>query len=189
MKQKIEDYLKRLEEHHRETYEHSLRVASLSKNLGEINFLQHEDVTLLYNSGLLHDIGKIEVSPNILSKAGSLNESEKEEVENHVREGFRILRGPFFRDIREVIARHHEFSRNPYPRDREDRRQTIRKAERRTKDKRFSILGQILAVSDMYDALRMKRSYKPSLKLDEVEKRLNENFIGDMKYIQQVISL
>ena len=189
MEQKIEDYLRRLEEHHKETYEHSLRVASLSKTLGEINSLQSQDVALLYNSGLLHDIGKIKVSPEILSKLGSLNEMEREEIESHVRGGFRILRGSSFGDIREVIVRHHEFSRNSYPRDGKERREIVRKTDRRTDNERFSMLGQILAVSDMYDALRMARAYKPALGMDKVERGLKDNFTGDMKYVKQVIFL
>ena len=189
MKNKVENYLAQLKNHHRETYEHCLRVAFNCRSLSVTNSLPPQDIDLVYNSGLLHDIGKTRVPINILSKTGELTEEEREEIERHVRYGFIFLEGDDFREVREVIVRHHEFSINPYPRSGEDRRRLERTEDRREEDQRFSTLGQILAVSDIRDALSMARSYKPALGKEEVERQLRSKFTGDLKYIEQVMKI
>ena len=184
----ITKYLQELEKHHRETYEHSLRVANLCRKIGEINQLGIDDLDLLYNSGLVHDIGKLKVPRELLSKKGSLSENERMIINTHVREGFLILQRENLDDIREVVIRHHEFSKSPYPRKIVDRR-TDERGSRRGNNERFNRLGQILAISDIYDALTSERSYKDSLSKDKVSMLIKQDFTGENKYIDQVLHL
>ncbi len=68
-------YMRLLREHHRDTYTHSLRVGLLCIDLGFENGL-HDSIKELGYSGLLHDVEKIDVPIEILTKRGELDEHE-----------------------------------------------------------------------------------------------------------------
>jgi len=199
MEKTISEHLKILRDYHMDTYEHSLRVALSCSRLGIANDLGLLEVNLVYHVGLVHDIGKLKVPLVLLTKESELTEEERMLIGGHVRQGYLILEGDFFREIRPIMASHHEFGRRPYPRNGLDRRKDKRysgrrgekegDSERRAEDERVSKLGQILAVSDMHDALSMPRAYKDALTKEEVRKILEVEFRGDKKYIEQIIRL
>ena len=198
MEKTISEHMKKLRDYHRDTYEHSLRVALSCSRLGIANCLDLHEVNLVYHAGAIHDIGKLKVPLELLTKESELTEEERTLIEGHVRQGYLILEGDFFREIRPIMASHHEFGRRPYPRNGLDRRKEKRcggrrgekegDSERRAEDERVSKLGQILAVSDMHDALSMPRAYKDALTKEEVRKILEVEFRGDKKYIEQIIN-
>ncbi|MAH03528.1 hypothetical protein CMI39_01935 [Candidatus Pacearchaeota archaeon] len=190
-KEKIKKYLKELKKHHRESYEHILRAGLLCIKLGYKNKFSKEDIKLLGYSGLFHDAGKIKIPKEILSKKSLLSKEEKKIIDNHSRFSFSRLNDSEDNKIKKIIIMHHEYQTNPYPRKLSDRRKNKRKKERRIKIHseiyKINKLAEILAVADMYDALKNKRAYKKQLTKKEIEKILNVQFSGDRRYIKQVL--
>ena len=199
MEKTISQHMKELRDYNIDTYEHSLRVALSCSRLGIANGLELPEVNLVYHAGRVHDIGKLKVPLELLTKESELTEEERTLIEGHVRQGYLILEGDFFREIRSIMVSHHEFGRRPYPRNGLDRRKETRDyeigcekegdSERRAEDERVSKFGQILAVCDMHDALSMPRAYKGALSKEEVRRILEVEFRGDKKYIEQIIGI
>lgn len=173
-REEVQKYLSLIRLHHADTYKHSCRVALLSVDLGiekEVGSLRS-----LACGALLHDIGKVNVPEEILDKQGLLNESERLKMNSHPVTGFYMIKDfpdPF---ARHIVISHHEFKKNPYP------RKTIREYP----DPR-NILGQIVAVADIFDALASKRSYKLPLSKEETEAALREQFLGSKDLIARVM--
>lgn len=97
----------------------------------------------------LHDVGKIAVPERILRKHGSLTEEEFNEMKLHTLKGWRIIQGLGLGPVAEnIIHYHHEKGDgNGYP--------------ERLSGEQIPIEACILALADVYDALRQKRVYKP----------------------------
>lgn len=147
-------YLNLLANHHQETYFHTLRVCSLSLDLGLENGLQPPLIDYLGYASLLHDIGKTLVPRNLLTKSTGLNSLEQQMMREHVRLGFRVLEKFEPAIVKEIVVGHHEFSNAPYPRNGYDRRKTTRYPNRRKRHQASVDRAiQILAVADMFDAL------------------------------------
>lgn len=161
---------------------HCVNTSLLSLDLALENLYPEKEVKLLGCSALLHDIGKLEIPPSILNKRSSLTSGEKEIVDEHVRVGIIKLNG-FNHDLLSVLGYHHEFQSNPYPRkmagmgvDGVDRRKTS-----------LSPLGQILAVSDLFDALRSPRPYKEAISTERAKEIMFEQYTGNTRYVHQII--
>lgn len=173
---KLDKYLDRLKSYHLETYEHSARVSLLSTDVGIDNSLPDCDLRILSYGGLLHDIGKLGISLELLSKQSALEPSERCIISQHPRLGFIYLED-FNQDVRKIVVGHHEWKKDPYP----------RKTHRQNEDERIQNLTQIVAACDIYDALASKRSYKDPMKKEEIEKIMLEQYKGDQKYVEQVL--
>ena len=134
------------------TYAHSVNVALLAACLG--NYIHMPDVSLehLTVCGLLHDLGKVGVSKNILNKQGELTGDEWDEMKNHPLIGVRkILRLNAPRKLRaKIIIGPFEHHLNPdmtgYPR-------TVFM-------NKVSLIGKILRIADVYEALTSHRGYR-----------------------------
>jgi HD-GYP domain-containing protein (c-di-GMP phosphodiesterase class II) len=135
------------------TYTHSVNVSLLATCLGR--HIGLSDVSLEYLSvcGLLHDLGKIGVSKEVLLKQGALSESEWEQMRAHPLIGVRqilMLNAPEALRSR-IILGPFEHHLNPdmtgYPR-------TVFMD-------RLSLLGKILRIADVYEALTAQRAYRP----------------------------
>lgn len=138
------------------TAEHSRRVANYATRIANYFKWDSEQVNFIYRAGLLHDIGKLGVSNTVLEKPGKLTDEEFDQVRNHPRYSYEILRQiRSFERLAEVAGAHHE---------RLDGRGYWRglNAEQLTMEMR------ILAVADVFDALSAERPYRPALPLDEV---------------------
>lgn len=184
----VKKHLDALKKHHLETYKHSLHVGLLSIDLGIENKLADHEIKLLGYSGLLHDIGKLKIPRKILSKPTLLNLKEIEIMKEHSRLGFLETKDIKYREVGEIVAAHHEYNPYPYPRKGKDsRRNMIYKNEKRNNRDMIIKLGQIVAISDIYDALISKRAYKPSLPKEEVRKLLKKYFRGEEKYTGQIL--
>ena len=186
--EKIHKYLTLIKEHHYETYTHSLQVALLCIELGFINQFDQKNRECLGYAGLLHDFGKLGISKEILSKESQLGCLEKGIVRKHPRLSFAGLEGLNNGTITSVIVSHHEYQNNPYPRNGIDRRIHNRGYYRRAGNTIIRSLAQILAVSDMYDSLRSKRSYKNPMNKEMAMSIMLEQYKGDPRYVYQIIS-
>ncbi len=185
---KAAPYLALIKKHHLETYEHSLRVALLSVDLGLENHVNDFELRLLGYSGLLHDVGKSKIPEEILSKQGKLTNEELEIIKGHSRLGFLEVDELEYGLIKLIVIAHHEYKKNGYPRSGKDRRKQHREKDRRKNKADIAKLAEIVAISDMYDALASQRSYKKEMNKEEITKILKEQYLGNHKYIEQVLN-
>tara|TARA_Y100000310_G_C20509698_1_gene728199 strand:- start:85 stop:708 length:624 start_codon:yes stop_codon:yes gene_type:complete len=185
---KVKPYLESLKKHHKDSYEHTLRVTLLAIELADKNKCNGFELRSIGYAGLLHDIGKTKVASEILSKTASLDLPERAKIDQHPRLGFMELKDSEYEMVRKIVIAHHEYKKNPYPRAGKDQRENNRFGEeRRGNNQRIKILTQILAVADIYDALASPRSYKKALSKQEIKTIIEEQFTGDEKYIKQVL--
>ncbi|MDR1709558.1 MAG: response regulator [Candidatus Accumulibacter sp.] len=127
------------------------------------------DVGLLAQSSQLHDVGKIAIRDSILKKPGKLTPEEYAEMKQHVAYGVRFIEGledgdedsQFLRYAKIFIAFHHEKwdgSGYPYGLAGED----------------IPLLGRMMAVVDVYDALTSERPYKKAFGHEEAVRIIAE---------------
>lgn len=138
------------------TGDHSRRVADYAVRVARLLGWDAELVQRIYWAGLLHDIGKLGVPTAILEKPAKLTDEEFALIRKHPEYTYDILRGiRSFEWIAEVAGAHHE---------RLDGRGYWRglTAEQLTPPMR------LLAVADVFDALRADRPYRPALPLEQV---------------------
>jgi len=132
------------------TYEHSLRVGILSYKIAKV--LRIDEKALLY-SGLLHDLGKVQTDINTLRKAKGWSQANQEEVQKHVLDGYRTIRGKFDFTA-EVIVRHHEHQKNSYP-SLNEIPQPLHQYSDQTK-KLIEKYSAIVSLADCFDALHRR---------------------------------
>ena len=127
---------------------HSERVGGYAEEIGKKLKMPEEEVKLLKEAAVLHDIGKIGIPQNILRKEGSLSISEKHIIELHPEFSVRILTtSKYFSKILHAIQGHHErLDGSGYPRG--------------LKGNQLSLEAQIVAVADVFDALSTDRPYR-----------------------------
>ena len=138
---------------------HSDRVAQLSVCLARQLGCDKDDLSTIYLSGLLHDIGKIGIDDNVLRKPGPLTPEEFEHIKTHPELGCRILDGVKQLDKVMPVVRHHHEAWNGagYP--------AGLKAEE------TPVMARIVAVADSIDAMSSDRPYRmgiPDEKLDSI---------------------
>lgn len=133
----------------RDTYTqgHSLRVASISCEIGRELGLSPNKIDVLYQAALLHDIGKIGVPDHILRKAGQLDHDEYAIIKTHAVIGESILREVrIFGLLVAGVKHHHErYDGLGYP-------------EHLKKDA-IPLMARIIAVADSFDAMTSIRVY------------------------------
>ena len=185
---KVRTLLGKLKSDQRSIYEHSLRVALLSLDLGFENQLDQPDLNYLGYAGLLHDIGKVSLPADILSKRTVLNSTDRASLNEHTRLGFLALESFEPEIVKHIVVAHHEYQNKPYPRNGIDRRKAERSTPgRRSNRSQEAALAQIVAAADMFDALTSQRSYKEALNKSDTEMILREQFTGDALFINQVL--
>lgn len=141
-------------------YFHSVNVGVLSVLLGSVMKLQEHQLKDLAVGGMLHDIGKLLVPPEIINKPGPLTDDEFVEMKRHTSYGFERLRTN--KDIKllwaHIALQHHEwYDGSGYPRG--------------LKLEDIHLYGRISTVADVYDALTSERCYrkKPFLPHEAME--------------------
>ena len=96
--------------YHQHTYVHSIRSCALMAIMGASLGFSKDEMSVLAEGGLLHDLGKIQIPKNILDKPGALNAKEKELMREHPLWSARFIRDS--KGLREeaarVAERHHE---------------------------------------------------------------------------------
>jgi putative nucleotidyltransferase with HDIG domain len=133
---------------------HSERVTLLAVAIGRRMELGSEEIDRLHRGGLLHDVGKIGISPVILDKPSALTHEERAIVQQHPTVGARILEPiDVFADVIGIVKYHHErFNGQGYP------------DQLRGED--IPLLARITAVADVYDALVSERPYRGRWKVE-----------------------
>ena len=133
-----------------ETGEHILRIKNYSILIAEELNCSKFFIKEIEKYSSLHDIGKIGVSEVIIKKPGKLDEKEFEEVKKHVKIGWKLIKDLRVSKIAEnIILYHHEkYDGSGYA-------FGLKKEE-------IPLEARIVAIADVYDALRQKRCYKES---------------------------
>ena len=166
--QALEGLMSILQLHERDARGHAMRVARLAVAIGDEMGFSDDELTLLEQGGLLHDIGKLDMPASILSKPGPLDEDEWRIMRTHPQVGYDLLRNqPRFADAAEMVLAHHEaFDGTGYPRQLESTR--IPKAAR------------VLAVADAYDSMTHPHTQRPamppSLAIEEIARCSGRQF-------------
>lgn len=157
--------IKALEKRELETEGHNERMITFSLRLGYELGLEKEVLRDLEFGTMLHDIGKINISDDILKKPERLDTVEWESIKRHPKLGHEILDGiPFLDGASRIVAEHHEcWNGSGYP-------DGLRGEE-------IAIGARILAVVDAFDAMISKRAYRKSRSYDEALSEI-EKFAG-----------
>ncbi len=129
---------------------HQRRVAQLAVAIGRELELSDERLTALYLASIVHDIGKIKVPAEVLSRPGKLSEFEYRLVQTHVDASYEILKPIDFPwPIAEIVHQHHEcMDGSGYPKG-------------LTGDK-LLLESRILAVCDAVEAISSHRPFRPA---------------------------
>ena len=136
------------------TFQHSTRVAEFAEAIAmELGYDTHA-VKRLKRAALLHDIGKLGVSSQILEKPGALTKRERTEVERHPMYTWEILRrvGAFAEFARTAALHHERLDGSGYP--------------WQLKADQLDGPARILCVADVYEALSADRPYRPGMGRD-----------------------
>lgn len=130
--------------------QHSRRVSWLARNLANLIQLPKEEEYVACLGGLLHDLGKIVISDEVLSKPAALTASEWDEIRSHPTAGALILRAANFSEkVISVVWHHHEdFNGSGYPDG--------------LSGEEIPLPARIVRVADTFDALTTDRPYRQS---------------------------
>ncbi|HBA86712.1 MAG TPA: two-component system response regulator [Geobacter sp.] len=160
--------IRALDAREKEVGSHSERVMAYSRLLAEKAGLSQEECVIIGKGALLHDIGKIGVSDNILLKPGKLDEAEWEVMRQHPSIGFEILSGiRYFAGAADLVLCHHErYDGDGYPHG--------------MKGEAIPVCARIFALVDTLDAMTSDRPYRKALTfqavLDEVVRCSGQQF-------------
>ncbi|MBI5555286.1 MAG: HD-GYP domain-containing protein [Elusimicrobia bacterium] len=130
------------------TYNHSVNVAVLSLYLGQLLGLNREQLSLLGEAAMLHDVGKVRIPNEILNKQGLLTPTEWQVMESHTVEGAEILNkvaGINSVSLAVAFEHHLHYDLSGYP-----------KTERL---KEVNLLSRLVTICDVYDAATSLRVY------------------------------
>jgi PAS domain S-box-containing protein/putative nucleotidyltransferase with HDIG domain len=142
---------------------HQRRVTKLACTIGEEMGLSKDRIEGLRMAGELHDIGKIHVPAEILSKPGQISEAEYTIIKTHSQVGHDILKTIEFPwPVARIVLQHHErMDGSGYPSG--------------LKGKDILLEAKILAVADVIEAMATHRPYRPALSIEESLEEISKN--------------
>jgi PAS domain S-box-containing protein/putative nucleotidyltransferase with HDIG domain len=158
---------------------HQKRVSSLARAIAQELELSDDAVENIRMAGIIHDIGKMSIPAEILSKPTDLTDIEFSLIKVHSRAGYDILKDsdlPF--PIAEIVLQHHErLDGSGYPQG--------------LKGDQALLEARILAVADVVEAIASHRPYRPAkginAALEEIEK--NKGILYDAKVADVCLKL
>jgi len=158
---------------------HQRRVANLALLIAKEMKLSAEQINGLQLAGIVHDIGKISIPAEILSKPGKLNEIQFNMVKTHPQVGHDILKNIEFPwPIAQITLQHHErINGSGYPSGLEGGEVLLE--------------SKILAVADVVEAMASHRPYRAALGIDKALEEIKEkrNVIYDDKVVEACLYL
>jgi putative nucleotidyltransferase with HDIG domain len=152
---------------------HQLRVATLSREIGLAMGLSKKELDSIRIAAILHDIGKIYVPAEILTKPSSLTETEFSMIKNHPLAGYDILKTiDFDLPVAKIVYQHHErLDGTGYP-------QGLAGNE-------IMMEARIVHVADVIDAMISQRPYRTSQGIDEALHEIT-HYAG-LRYDEEVV--
>ena len=158
---KVWHLLHMMKERDKQTYLHSVSVASLAYHIAE--GVPEVDKHLVYCSGLLHDIGKLFIPHNILYKAEALTDAEFDTIKKHVDYGVKLLSDDAaFAAYLPIVAHHHEREDGAgYP--------------NRVAGDKIPIESKIISIADTFDAITGHRVYRAQGSVEYALREIKNN--------------
>jgi putative two-component system response regulator len=160
---------------------HTRRVGSLAGAIAQLLDFSPERVESIVRAAPLHDVGKIGISDTILLKPGKLTDEEFATMRRHAEIGAKILSGstsPWLQMAEEIALNHHErWDGRGYPRG--------------LSGEDIPLVGRIVAVADVFDALTHDRPYKRAWEVEaavaEIEAQSGDQF--DKRVVDAFLTL
>jgi putative nucleotidyltransferase with HDIG domain len=142
---------------------HQQRVADLARSIATEMGLSAERRDFIRTASTIHDIGKIAIPSEILSKPTKLTDLEFNLIKTHVRSGYDILKDiEFSWPVADVVLQHHErMDGSGYPQG--------------LKGDDILLEARILAIADVVEAIASHRPYRPALGIDLAMKEISGN--------------
>lgn len=152
--------LARMAAKHAPTYQHLGRVSRIAEYFATHLRLSRKEVRTVSLSALLHDIGKLEIPDDLLTKEGWLTAPEIETVCEHAARGADIVsRVPALADLAGAVRHHHEwFDGRGYP----DGLQ----------GEEIPWVSRVISICDAFDSMITPRPYAPALSVDQALEEL-----------------
>jgi putative nucleotidyltransferase with HDIG domain len=145
------------------TFTHMTNVAILTMAQARSLGLNAELVKEFGLAGLMHDVGKVRVPTDILTKPGSLTNEERSIMQRHVIDGAQILRKtPGMPALAPVVAFEHHL------------RQDLSGYPEHIGTRKLNLCTMLVSIADVFDALRSNRAYRGGLPSDRVRAMLDE---------------
>jgi PAS domain S-box-containing protein len=142
---------------------HQEKVSKLAVTIANELHLSEEQIAGIQMAGSIHDIGKMSVPAEILSKPGRLSDIELRLIKVHPESGYEILKDiEFSLPVAEIVLQHHErIDGSGYPKG--------------LKGEEILIEARILAVADVMDAIASHRPYRTALGIDAALEEIEKN--------------
>ncbi|MBW2307250.1 MAG: HD domain-containing protein [Deltaproteobacteria bacterium] len=142
---------------------HQRRVANLARTIAKEMGLSNYRIDGIRMAGVIHDLGKIAVPGEILSKPGQLNDNEFSLIKAHPQVGYGILKEIDFPwPVAQIVLQHHErMDGSGYP--------------HRLSGEDIILEARIMAVADVVEAMASHRPYRPALGIKEALKEISQN--------------
>ncbi len=142
---------------------HQRRVANLAKTIASEMGLSEDQIEGIHMAGLIHDVGKIGIPAEILSKPGRISKIELSLLQTHAQAGYDLLKDVEFPwPIGRIVLQHHErMDGSGYPRN--------------LKGDEICIEARILTVADVVEAMESHRPYRPGLGIDAALEEIEKN--------------
>jgi len=142
---------------------HQRQVADLASAIAVKMGIPSEQSDSIHLAGTIHDIGKMQVPTEILSKCGKLTALEFDMIKTHSQAGYDILKTIEFQwPIAEFVLQHHErMDGSGYPAG--------------LKGESILIEARILSVADVVDAIVPHRPYRPALGIEKAQEEIFDN--------------
>lgn len=169
----LEILSKYLESTDRYTKGHSVRVSELAMETAIAMELPRPQVENIRVAGLLHDIGKIEISGEILRKAAELSSEERQLMEEHTVKGAYLLSavGSVLEDVVPIVISHHKYFMNG-------------SENQGDETNKIPLGARVIAVVDAYDAMTTDRPYRKGMPpweaLEEIVKNTGKQFAPEV---------
>jgi PAS domain S-box-containing protein/putative nucleotidyltransferase with HDIG domain len=154
---------------------HQRRVAILAREIARQMNLPEDQIKAIYMAALIHDIGKISIPAEILSKPTRLNEVEYSIIKTHPQVGYDILKGIEFPwPVADLVLKHHErMDGSGYPRG-------LSGAE-------IPMEVRILSVADVVEAMASHRPYRAALGTGKALEEITQN--KGIRYDPEVVKV
>lgn len=158
---------------------HERRVGNLAVEIGKKMKLSKHQIDSLYVGGYLHDIGKISIPAEILSKPGKLSNIEFEIIKTHVECGYSVLKDAALPwNIADIVRQHHErIDGSGYPNN--------------LNGESITLESKILMVADVVEAMSSHRPYRSGLGINTALKEISskKGVLYDKEVVEATVEL
>ena len=158
---------------------HQKRVSHLAVAISKELNLPQEQVEGIRTASLIHDIGKISIPTEILSKSTVLSDIEFSLIKEHSQIGYDILKSiDFSYPVAEIVLQHHErLNGSGYP--------------NKLKGDKILLEAKIIGIADVVEAMSSHRPYRPALGIDAALEEISKNkgILYDPKVVDACIKL